>query len=101
MATTPMQFRDGNPELRQRAAALLARYPDIDENELAELRAFYSSAPPIDTALLTCDPALLPRINQFEADHEGKLPHQARLGPLLWVVFFCVALVAYAIWMGV
>ena len=96
-----MQFREGNPETRLRASELLARYPHIDETELAELVMFYNTAPAIDTALLTCDPALLPKIALFEAEQKVSLRHEASLGLLLCVVAVSIALIVYATWAGI
>lgn len=101
MATTPPQYRDGNPELRLQASELLARYPEIDDNEVAFLRDFYANASAVDTALLTCDPLLLPKINQFTADHGKTIRHKANLNLLLSVTFFLIVLLGYAVWKGI
>lgn len=101
MANASFGDRDGNPDLRLRASQLLARYPQISGDELQELRSFYNTAPAIDTALLTCDPALMQQIVRFHSEQKRFLRHQAKLGTLLFICFALLALIAYAIWAGI
>lgn len=100
MAVATTAFREGNPELRIRASELLFRYPDIDDNELQELRVFYTTAPAIDTALLTCDPALIPKIMQFETEQKAFLKRRTPLGLLIGIILLFSALLVYEIWVG-
>lgn len=100
MAITSFGGRDGNPDLRARAGELLLRYPQIEAEELAELLHFYNTSPAIDTALLTCEPALLPKIAQFLSEQKRSLRHQAKLGMLMFAFYLSLALIAYAIWAG-
>ena len=100
MAITSFGGREGNPDLRLRASELLTRYPQIEAEELRELLQFYNSAPAIDTALLTCDPAILPKITLFLTEQRPALHHQAKLGLLLFVTLATTALTLFAIGAG-
>ena len=100
METTSFGGRDGNPDLRARASELLLRYPQIEEHELTELHHFYNTSPAIDTALLTCEPVLVPKIAQFLHEQRRALRHQAKLGMLMFTLYLSLALIAYAIWAG-
>ncbi|GMN03220.1 hypothetical protein [Erythrobacter sp. MTPC3] len=97
MATTINEFREGNPELRLRAGELLARYPHLELRELHELQVFYTTAPAIDTALLTCDPMLIPKIVQFQAEQRGMLKRQTQLGALVTITVLYGFSLIYAI----
>lgn len=92
--------REGNPALRFQAAALLARYPELDPNEVQELLDFYNSAPAIDTALLTCDEALRPQIASFLHDQAKQLRHTSRTGLLVFVSIASIGSMIYSIWAG-
>lgn len=59
----------GNEARREHISALLRRYPDILADELAELVTFYKTAPPLDTALLSCEPDVNAKSKQFLKDH--------------------------------
>ena len=101
MHPTNAPWREGNPDGRARAGELLALYPSLTPEELSELLAFYNKAPAIDTALLTCDPLLVPKIARFEAEHRRQLRHEARYRLLIAVVAFFSAALVYALAMSV
>ena len=93
--------REGNPERRSRASDLLVRYPDLSEEELGELRNFFNSSPAIDTALLSCDPDLIPKITLFETEQKDTLAHEAKLGVLVAALALFVIAIVYAFAAGV
>lgn len=94
------QFREGNPDVRLRASELLERYPQLDENELSELHHFYRASPAIDTALMTCDPLLRPKISQFLSEQRSHLRVISRT-TTLWVVFIGILATMIAIGLGI
>lgn len=79
---------------------MLERYPRLDENELSELHHFYRASPAIDTALLTCDPLLRPKISQFLSEQNSHLRVTGGTRAL-WVVFLGILATMIAIWLGV
>ncbi len=84
-----------------RASELLTRYPQLEENELSELRDFYRASPAIDTALLTCDPLLRPKISQFLSEQKSHLRVAAQMTTLWVVVSLIILAMVVASWLGV
>lgn len=56
-----------------RAEALLARYPNLSEVELAELINLMPSVPILDFGLMTSDPAMSSRLDAFYREHGRKI----------------------------
>ncbi|TRD10726.1 hypothetical protein FGU71_01820 [Erythrobacter insulae] len=100
MATHPTTFREGNPEHRMRAAELLEKYPELSVRELHELVVFYNTSPAIDTALLTCEPRLMPKIALFHAEQKSSLHHETSLHLIWGLVGICMIAIGYAVWAG-
>ena len=75
------------------AEALLNRYPDISEQELATLIRTLAELPLLNFGLLAANESLGPKLDQFYADHGAKLrPPVTR-----WAIAVPVAIVAVAL----
>lgn len=60
-------------EMTVKAEALLRRYPDLGEEELANLIDMFPSLRILDVALMTTDDQLSKRLAAFHRDHRRKL----------------------------
>jgi hypothetical protein len=58
------------PTLRERVAALLARYPKISKNENREILEFMKEGRHLEIGLLTSDETLRPNLDAFMEDHK-------------------------------
>jgi hypothetical protein len=58
---------------RQRAAELLARYPDLTKTEVAEIVDFLRNGSSLDVGLLTSQLELRPQLDAFTAEHKKEL----------------------------
>jgi len=59
---------------RARIAALLAAYPDIDPERVAEIKHwFLKSASALDVALLASEPDIANQYRRFPADHIDRI----------------------------
>ena len=85
----PLAFREAPaPTPAEQAKALLRRYPNLSEVELARLIAVYRELPAVDMALMLSDEQLAPSMDRFAADHRSRLRTPFR---------HYAALVAYAL----
>ncbi len=57
----------------ERAEALLFRYPNLSEIELAELINLMPSVPLLDFGLMTADPKMSAQLDAFQRDHGHKI----------------------------
>jgi hypothetical protein len=73
---------------REQVTDLVARYPNLDEIELARLINSYRDLSAMDFALMISDEALAPKMDRFATDHRSKIRTPFR---------HYAALVAYAI----
>ena len=70
------QFRAAqaeSPTKAQEAAALLQRYPNLSETELARLINIYRNLTALDVALMMSDDALSPKLDRFSEDNRSKI----------------------------
>lgn len=81
-----------NDARRERISSLLLRYPELLGSELEELIDFYKTAPPIETALLTCEENVAAKARQFLNEH-AKATSRGLEAPLVVVVFVLLAVV--------
>ena len=65
------QWRDRRPV--EEARALIARYPDLSEVELARLINLYREMSALDMALMLSDRHVAPNLDRFSADHRSKV----------------------------
>jgi hypothetical protein len=83
-------------EATLRAEALLVRYPNLSEQELAELINLFPTLSILDQALMTADGGLSGKLAQFDRDHGNKLrPH---LVPLIVLLALPLTFAAFALW---
>jgi len=83
-------------ETTLRTESLLARYPDLSAQEVAELIELFPSLPILDRGLMTADETLSRNLAAFERDHGSKL--RGAGAPLLWFFAFPVILVIGVAW---
>lgn len=79
-----------NDARRARISSLLLRYPELLNCELGELIDFYKTAPPVETALLTCEKDVAAKARLFLKDHE-KATSRGVEAPLVLVIFTLVS----------
>lgn len=82
--------------------ALIRRYPNLSEVELARLINLYRELSALDMALMLSDEEVAPRLDQFSADHRSKIRKPFRhyaglvgyavvgLAVLVWAVAFAL-----------
>ena len=58
---------------RHRTAELLARYPDLGEEEIAEIVDFLRNGNNLEIGLLTANVGLRPQLDAFMAEHKKNL----------------------------
>ena len=69
-----------------RAEALLHRYPNLSETELAELINLMPRLPLLDFGLMTADPVMSSRLDAFHRDHGHKVrPTPGTVAALLMI----------------
>jgi hypothetical protein len=61
------------PTPRDEAAALIGRYPNLGETELARLINLYRGFSALDMALILSDEQLAPNLDRFSGDHRSKI----------------------------
>lgn len=85
---------------RQSAVALLARYPGLDDTELAELvRWFKKEASALDVGLIASDPELSHSYQRLKDAHLSKLG----AADLFWMLILfggAIAFIGLLIWSG-
>jgi hypothetical protein len=86
------------PSPRDEAAALIARYPNLSEGELARLINLYRRFSSLDSALIISDEQLAPKLDRFVADNRAKvkLPFRQYAGLVAYALLAVVA-VAWAV----
>jgi hypothetical protein len=84
--------------VRQEAAELIDRYPNLSEIELARLVSLYRKFSALDAALIISDEQLGPKLDRFFADHRSKVrvPFRQYAG-LIGYVVLTIAAVAWAV----
>ena len=79
-----------------RAEALLHRYPNLSEIELAELINLMPRIPVLDFGLMTADPTMSSRLDDFNREHGHKVrPTAASIAALLFVPLSLVVAIAW------
>ena len=69
-----------------RAEALVQRYPNLSEVELAELINLMSRLPVLDFGLMTADPVMSSRLDAFHRDHGHRIrPTLGSIAALLMI----------------
>ena len=61
------------PTPRDEAAALIRRYPNLGETELARLINLYRGFSALDMALILSNEELAPNLDRFSTDHRSKI----------------------------
>lgn len=80
---------------RDEAAALIRRYPNLSETELARLINLYRDFSALDMALILSDEQLTPNLDRFSRDHRSKIRTPFRQYAAL-VGYAIIAVVALA-----
>jgi hypothetical protein len=80
---------------RDEAAALIRRYPNLSETELARLINLYRGFSALDMALILSDEKLAPNLDRFSRDHRSKIRTPFRQYAAL-VGYAIIAVVALA-----
>jgi hypothetical protein len=81
---------------QEQVRALIGRYPNLSETELARLINLYRSFSALDTALLLSDEALAPSLDRFTTEHRSRVrPPFRRYAGLL---FYTVLTLATLVW---
>ena len=71
--STPYSRARPRSETTLRVEALLGRYPDLGERELAELIDLFPKLRILDHGLMTADSRLSDRLARFEREHRNAL----------------------------
>ena len=79
-----------------RVEALLDRYPDISDREVAELVSLFPSLPILDLGLMTADDRLSEKLIAFHRDHGSKL--KTPLSSLIMFLTFPAIVAIFALW---
>lgn len=90
MSESAAKISGDNDARRARISSLLLRYPELLNSELSELIDFYKTAPPVETALLTCEKDVAAKARLFLKDHE-KATSRGVEAPLVLVIFALVS----------
>ncbi|HKX92822.1 MAG TPA: hypothetical protein VJM15_10420 [Sphingomicrobium sp.] len=72
---------------RDEVRKLIARYPNLNEIELARLINLYRRLPAVDMALMLSDEKLAPNLDRFSSNHRSDLrpPFRDYAGLMLYV----------------
>lgn len=97
MASQHFSRSSGLSRSALRAQALLNRYPDISEQEVAILVRTFAQLPLLDFGLMAADGQLEHKLDAFYRDHTDKL--RPRVGGLMWVLT-SVAIVVAVLWLA-
>jgi hypothetical protein len=93
MASQPYFRSRGLSEDAEHARALLLRYPELSDEELASLINRFAGLPLLDFGLMAADERLGAKLDAFYADHGDKLrPPLWGMGPAIAVPALVVAL---------
>jgi hypothetical protein len=85
------------PRPLEEARALIGRYPNLSETELARLINVYRQLSALDMALMLSDEKVAPRLDRFSADHRSKIRTPFRqYAALVGYAVLGVAAVAWA-----
>lgn len=77
---------------RNRAAALLTRYPRLSGDETREVLDYLKGARHLDVGLLSADDAVRPRLDAFMDDH--KKHFSVSFGEATWVIAAIIGFLA-------
>lgn len=80
-------------------AALVDRYPNLSEIELAKLINLYRGLSALDMALMISDEELSPKLDRFVADHHAHL--RAPFGQYAVLVAIAGVGIAIAVWASI
>lgn len=83
-------------ETALRVETLLARYPDLGEQELAELINLFPRVSLLDQGLMTADDSLSDRLADFHRDHGAKF--KTSMPVMIAFLAFPVILTIVALW---
>lgn len=75
---------------------LLSRYPDLREQELAELIELFPFLPMLDLSLMTADDQLSEKLAEFQRDHGKQL--KAPVSSLILFLAFPALVVIGSLW---
>ena len=79
-----------------RAEALVQRYPNLSEVELAELINLMPRLPVLDFGLMAADPVMSSRLDDFYREHGRKV--RTSVAPLVIFLLLPLAVVAATAW---
>ena len=86
MATQYFARSRDSSAIAARAEALVQRYPNLSEVELAELINLMPRVPVLDFGLMTVDPAMSSRLDAFHHDHGHRVrPTLGSIAALLMI----------------
>ena len=93
---TPYTRARPRSETTLRVDALLDRYPNLSEQELAELINLFPTLSILDQALMTADSGLAGKLTAFDRDHGKKL--KTPLSSLIAFLAVPVIFAAVTLW---
>jgi hypothetical protein len=93
---TPYTRARPRSEATLRVEALLARYPNLGEQELAELIDLLPTLSILDQGLMTADTDLSEKLVEFSRDHGKAL--KSRLSSLILFLAVPIAFAAITLW---
>lgn len=90
-----------SPNVHAATSALISRYPDVSETELARLIIMYGELSALDMALIISDENLGPKFDQFYAHHRASLRLPFRqYAALIAIAVFGISVIAWALLSG-
>jgi hypothetical protein len=98
MTKAPSHALSSDPDTMLRIETLIARYPDLAQEEEQEVLTFLKRAPALDTALLTTVDEIRPQLDRFKEDHKRHFGLSPRDYAALFMLMLCLAAVCAWLW---
>jgi hypothetical protein len=83
---------------RERAAQLLARYPEVSDEDRREILQFLKTGRHLDIGLLTSSDRLRPKFDAFMADHKAHFRLRWEEGIALIAGIAALLAIAWLVW---
>jgi hypothetical protein len=83
---------------RKEIEELLAKYPNLNDEENSKILEFLTNAPGLETALLTCNEDIRSQLESFKADHRSELGFGPKEYLLLACILISIAITVYLSW---
>ena len=91
------ELRNG-PYSRERASALLSRYPSVSADEAREIFLFLRNGRHLDVGLLTSSDRLRPKLDAFMADHRAEFRLKWSEGVLIVGGIVALLIICWLVW---